>query len=379
MSYDRKLDWICPHHVVEEALFVTNDRLTARPGKPISSADSVRVRVNGEVDVGPMGYQVPAEVSGSKQGPFTITPSVSDTLVFKINEEPPGTIILPAGRELSAGQVAGLLTSRIPGVSFEAQGQRIAAKTRRKGPSAVLMFLPGSTLASVVGFAVNRQWRGRTTVPGWSLIHDPNTLTDRPTRIVLFDEALKSASNYVELSYATVRQECRRCGGLGIENDWRYNRNGEVVQVRDEALLIQEIQKMIYTAQGSNRFHSWIGTNILEVVGKKLSASGIIQQFVTADIREAFRRWQNVKKQQELEYGQVVSDSEYPFNLLQVTMTQSQKDPTIVFTNVVVQNRSSKPIQIERGVRLPLPDDILGSSAQDGLTRQSLSNFVLSG
>lgn len=379
MSYDRKLDWVCPHFVMEEALYVTSDRTSARPLRPIASGDSVRVRFNAEVEVPSNGFSVAAEGTSSKQGPFTIVRGVSDTIVVKLNEEPARSIVLPAGANFTPAQVAEALTLRVPGVAFSVVGQRIRASTRRLGPNAVLMFLQGSTLAPILGFPVNRQWRGRQTVPGWSLIHDPTTLLDRPTRLIVFDEPIKSTLNFVEISYATVRQECRRCGGLGVENDWRYNRNGEVVQVRDEALLIQEFQKMVYTAQGSNRFHPWIGTNILEVVGKKLSASGIVQQFITADIREAFRRWQNVKNIQEQRVGQVVSDAEYPFNLLQVTLTQSQKDPTIVFVNAVIQSRSSKPIQIERGVKLPLPDDILGSTAQDGLARQSLSNYVLSG
>lgn len=379
MSYDRKLDWTCPHIVREEALFLSADRVSVRPLRPIASADSVRVRVNGEVDVGPTGEALPAEVTASRQGPFTIDSTSNTLIVLTNNSNVPQVVVLPSGKGLSVQQVAEALATRIAGVSVSVVKQRLVLQTQQFGKAATLMLLPGSTLAPLLGLSVNRQWRGRVTVPGWSLVRDPNTLDDRPTRFLVFDEPLKGYRDFVEIDYATVRQECRRCGGLGIENDWRYNQNGETVQVRDEALLIQEFQKIVYTIQGSNTFHIWYGTNILESIGKKLTSSGVVQQFITSDIREAFRRWQSVKRQQEQAAGQFVSDEEYPFNLLQVVLTQSQKDPTVIFVNATVQNRSAKPIQIDRGVRVPLPDNLLGSTTQEGVARQSLSNFVLTG
>ena len=215
--------------------------------------------------------------------------------------------------------------------------------------------------------------------PSWSLINEPNTLLDRPVRLVVFDEPLRGFQSHVELNYITVRQECRRCGGLGVENDWRYNIEGNVVEVRDEALLIQEVQKIVYTVQGSNPFHNWYGTTILNMVGRKISNRGLIQNFIVSDIREAFRRWQSVKRQQEENVGQEVSDAEYPFNLLRVTLKPDVSDPTVVYVTAVVQNRSTQPIQIVRGVRLPLPENLLGGTVQDGVIRQSLNNFVVTG
>lgn len=377
MSYDRKLDWTCSHYVSDEGIFVANDRVTVEPLRPIASAASVRLRLNGELDVGPLGHAVPAEAIASRTGPFTIHSGVNDTLVVQAVGKPPQTIVIPAGRALSVAQIGECLASQLPDLSFKVTSkQRLNIQTKRVGPEATLMFLPDSTLAATLGLPVNRQWRGRMTVPRWSLIADPNTLPDRPTRLIVFDTPLKGLRDFVEISYTTLREECRRCGGLGIENDWRYDPNGEVVTIEKEALLIQEIQKMVYTVRGSNVFHLWYGTDILNTVGKKLSASGLLQQFIVADIREAFKRWQVIKTQQEDNLGQPVSNEEFPFQLLEVVLTPSTQDPTVVFVNATVQNRSSKPIQIERGVRLPSPDDLLGASAQDGIFRQSLRNFV---
>ena len=129
----------------------------------------------------------------------------------------------------------------------------------------------------------------------------------------------------------------------------------------------------MFTVQGSNIFAQWYGTNILDTVGKKLTAAGLVQSFIVSDIRDAFRRWQSIKRQQEEDVGQYVSDEEYPFLLQSVQLVPDPSDPTILFVNATIQNRSDRQIQLSRGVRLPLPTDILGSSAQDGIFQQSIT------
>lgn len=379
MSYDRKIDFVCPHLVVEEAIYLSSDRVTVRPIRPISAANSVRVRVNGEVEVPSYGLHTPAEALASKRGPFNIRASVNDTLVIRVDGAPPQTIQIPPGERLSTKEVARRLSVNVPNAVFElTPNGRLRLRTRSTGKPATLMILP-SNMASTLGLPVNRQWRGRSPYGGWSLVNDPTTLSDRPTRMIVFDAPLNGFKDYVELNYATLRQECRRCGGLGIENDWRYGVDGNLFEVRDEALLLQEVQKATFTLQGSNPFHTWYGTNLLNTVGRKLSISGVIQTFIVNDVREAFRRWQNIKRQQEEEIGQAVSDAEFPFRLLDVKLTPAQQDPTVLFVAVTIQSRSSTPIILERGVKIPHPADLLGSTAQDGVIRQSLSNFTLTG
>jgi hypothetical protein len=77
-----------------------------------------------------------------------------------------------------------------------------------------------------------------------------------------------------------------------------------------------------------------------------------------------------IKREQE-ELPQFVSDEEFPFRLLVANLEQDAVDPTIIYVNAVVQNRSSSPIQISRGLQLPQPYDLLGSSVQDALLRES--------
>lgn len=97
-----------------------------------------------------------------------------------------------------------------------------------------------------------------------------------------------------------------------------------------------------------------------------------MQNLILSDLQDAFRRWQSVKRKQESdEIAQFVSDEEYPFRLLVVNLEQDAVDPTVVYVSAMVQNRSSSPIQITRGLRLPEPLDLMGASVQDALARQN--------
>lgn len=370
MSYDRKLERICPHHIVEEALFLNSDRQTVRPLRPIASSISVRVRLNAEQEIPAQGYFTPAIAKGSNPGSYTIKAGINDTLIVSVDDGPNQTIVAPSGTLITSKALATALTAGAHKLSFKPTKRlQIQASTATRGPAATILFKVGSTLAPTLGLVIGRVYSGQEVCPPWSLINDPNTLGDRPTRLIVFDRPLEGTSEVVELNYTTVRQECRRCGGVGVENDWQYTGAGALVKVRNADLLSQEILKITYTEKESNPFHPWYGTRLLDSIGKKLTDHGLVQNLILSDLQDAFRRWQSLKKQQEEDLGQFVSDEEYPFRLLIVNLEQDPNDPTVVYVNAFVQNRSSAPIQISRGLRLPVPFDILGSSVQDALLR----------
>lgn len=373
MSFDRQIDQTCPHEVAEEALFVAGDRMTVRPLRPISSVASVKVYLNHSIHVPSTGVYLPAKAVGVRRGPFSIT-AQNNLLRLSINQGPLQDVVLPAANKMAAPQVAALLNRSIPGVVFKVLNDRLAFQSRDTGPSSAVFLHEASTAAGLFGFVKNHEYRGQLNVPGWTLVGVPGTLADRPMRVVLFDQPLRGGSDFVELSYSTVMQECRRCGGTGYEHDWRYDVNGNVVPIRDESLLIQELQKNFYTLRGSNPFHSWYGTGLLEAMGKKLTVGGFTQNFIVADIQQAFTRWQRIKAQQEEKIQQEVSDREYPLRLLSVNLEQSNQDPTVMFVTITIQNRSSESIQLTRGLRVPAAQQLPSSAG-----RQSLSGSLLSG
>jgi hypothetical protein len=352
VSFDRRLDQACTHQVVDEFLVVSDDRKIVRPIRPISSAQSVVVRVNGLVDVPSYGSLIGGSVLGLKEGPFTVTTGVNDVLSIQVNDDSPQTVTVPAFARGEPRRIVAALNERFAGLTFYTERGRIGIRTNELGRAASFFVRSSSTFATVIGVKTNRSHRGKDAFPGWTIVSDPNTLADRPLRLICFDEPLQSSGNFVELSYVTMREECRRCGGSGYENDWRYLADGNLAEVRDEDLLIQELTKTIYTMRGSNPFHGWYGSTILDQIGRKISASGIVQNAITSDIYAGFSRWQSIKKQQEEAVGQTVTDPEFPFRLLGVKLDQSQQDPTVMFVTVDVQNRSFRPVQLSRALRI---------------------------
>lgn len=377
MSFDRRIDQLCPHLVVEEFL-LPRDRTMVVPMRPISSASSVVVRANGLQEIPSFGVDIPASSGGTREGPFTIRLGVSDILKLKVNGGSWQTVVVQPGVRISAKQLSDSLNLGLIGVQFFADGSLLRFRTSLSGRDSSVYIHSDSTLATEVGIRVNREYRGKRVFPGWTLVRARNTLDDRPSRMVVFDEPLHSDSDFVEVNYTTVRQECRRCGGIGVENDWSYLNNGEVAQARKEDLLRQELQKIFYTIRGSNPFHPWYGTRLVEQIAQKLIVGGLVQNKITADIQTTFSRWQSIKKQQEESVGQLVEDEEFPFQLERVTLEQSQKDPTVLFVNMTIRNRSYRPIQLSRGLRTPLPTDLLGSTQQQALAKSvSLPNYSL--
>jgi len=371
MSFDLRIDQLCPHEVTEEALFIADDRITVRPLRPISSTTSVKVLLNNEISVPSSGVFLPAKTSGTKRGPFSVTTGVNDILEMTVNQGDVQRLTLPTLDKMAATRVAALLNRQVTGASFSVINERLALSTQEAGPANSIFLKDTSTAAEVFGFATQRNYRGQQLTPGWALVSDPSTLEDRPTRLIIFDEPLRSDSDFVEISYVTVREECRRCGGVGLENDWRYDLDGKIIQIRNEDLLIQELQKDFYTIQGSNPFHTWYGTQLIEAIGKKIVEGGFAQNLITSDLHQAFNRWQSIKRQQEDNVGQIVTDREFPFRLLSVVLEQNNEDPTVIFVTVTVQNRSNNPIQLTRGLKLPEALELTSSVTTQQLTTSS--------
>jgi phage baseplate assembly protein W len=379
MSFDRQIDQVCTHEVYQEALFVGEDGITVRPFRPVAALSSVRVRLNSLLDVPSWGVKTPGRIEGTKSGPFAIRSGVNNVLVLRSNGGNPQTLTFPDANLISSNELVRSLNFAAQGVVFGVlEDGRIAMQTGMEGDDATMLLDSSSTLATTLGMPTDRVWRGKTVAPGWVVVNDPNTLSDRPTRLIIFEKKLRGFGDYVEVDYTTIREECRRCGGIGIEHDWRYDIRGDTIEVRDEALLIQEILKLMYTQQGSNPFHGWYGTRLIDLVASKLGVQGVVENVIVADIQQAFRRWQNIKNQQETVVGQIVSDREYPFRLLSVLAQQDTRDPTIVYISLTIQSRSEEPIVLQRGLKLPDPDELI-SANQPGAFRQTLQGYALQG
>ncbi len=370
MSYDVKIDWTCPHQIREDALFVGSDRATVRPTMPIIPGSPVRVRLNGCLDVPMVGLFTPGRALGSKREPFNITAS-QNTLVLEVVGAGTYTTVLPVGQGWSAEQLVRRLSANTPGIQFQAENGRVLLQSRAAPGARFRVVSAGSTAAAILGLPTGRFWSAQEVAPSWALVRDDLVIYPIPTQIILFDSPLLGYRNFAEIDYATRQEYCLRCSGLGIEHDFRYDSQGEVITVRNEDLLLQEVQKTTFTIRGSNPFVPWYGSLLTTMIGQKIHELGVNPQFIENDLRETLRRWQQVKRLQE--GVQPVSDEEFLFSVNQLTVTQSTVDPTVILVNAVIQNRSNRTITLDRGLRLP------SDGTTDGTIRQSIDNIVTVG
>lgn len=116
------------------------------------------------------------------------------------------------------------------------------------------------------------EWEVKANDPinGWSIL--PNEFSVAPERLqkIVFKRPFMDYFQYVEISYNTPIDFCRKCFGIGVLYDHYINSLGKIKTVDKEQKLIQQILKNILTVLGSNPFHPYIGTRIAQAIFKAL-------------------------------------------------------------------------------------------------------------
>jgi hypothetical protein len=334
MSKDLTLVHVCPHRVVREWLVLGEDQQTLRTRQPLSN-QRVTLWRNG-ILVPPMGVFSPLEISSNIPQPFNLeTPS---TFRFRINEQDVQEVNLPSGRRVGADLIVQAIQEQSSGLVVSNERGFIVLRVRNDSSRNVI-FLDGGTGHEAIGFPFRRSFRNQMIVPSWAIVKDERRALDPTARLIRFDEQLKTEDDIFEVSYSTVRTVCRRCNGLGIENDLRHDNAGKPLFSRNQSLLLQEVQKIIFTIKGSNLFHQWYGTSLIGMVGQKITRDrSFIEARLTKEISDALEKYQQVKDQQAL--YQPVDDRELLQRVVSLEVQQAPQDPTTFFIDIVLESRS---------------------------------------
>jgi len=320
------------------------DRRTLRTVIPPSST-SVEVCVNGKA-VPPGGILTAVQISGLQPGPFTIEADDNAEVLISVNGGATQSVTLPTGVAVSAALVASAINDGVEGISVESERGRIVITQDLKGESATVL-LDGGNAHATLGFPETRLYRGRVGFPGWRLVRDPLSPVSSD-RVVYFDRALPASDDRFELSYLTQRSLCRRCGGLGIENDFRYGTQGDVILIQNESLLLQEVEKIVFTIQGSNVFHQWYGTSLINLIGTKISGPNggqFLETRLVSEIQTALDRYISIKARQATE--QPVTTREQLSRIVSIEVIQDRVDPTIFRVKVALENRANQLVRFE--------------------------------
>jgi len=347
MAKDLLLKHVCPHFVVREWLAIESDRTIINTVR-LPSSVRVEVRANGII-IPNGGLTSPVSVASRNAEPFEITRNVNDELRFTVNEGSLQTVFLPTGQNVTTALIVEAINEQAQGLVAEESNRRIRLTTDTTGESTTL-YLQGGSAHTTLGFTSSRFYRGKTIFPAWNLTRRPNTV-DPLERRIEFANPVRTADDIFEVSYFTRRQECRRCSGLGIENDIRFDDRGDPIFVTGIDLLAQEVEKITFTIRGSNVFYNWYGTSITDLIGTKIIRGGsLIETQLLTEISNTLERFRSVKTQQA---GlQPVGDQEFFQRVRNISVVQDPDDPTVFRIRIDIQNAADEVAQLQQNLVL---------------------------
>lgn len=353
MSQDIQLAFPCPHLTIEERVALGTDRRSLETRQPVASGASVRILVNNEFPIPQGGLYSFAQLFSKTSGPFTILED-HNTLVVE-SSEGSLTLSLPVGPrvptddiiKLFKGQTDTLIAENVSSYLVFTDGKVI-------GPESFVR-VSGTSVAAL-GFANQYGTRGRKIYPGWVLDQREDTITNRFPKFV---ENVRKNPVF-KVTYSVPRERCLRCGGSFVENDYRFDIQGQMILIENENLLYQAALKILLTDRGSNPYHTWYGTSIRSRIGTK--AVSDVATAINEDIRRSLGKLQDLQEAQS-EF-QVVTFKERLYQIQSVQTYQDENNPFIFYVDVVVQNASSDSINLSIVYTVP---DVVSLVQGDGV------------
>lgn len=367
MSYDFALEKICSHEVfLEVSPLDQTVRNTVRFQRPPSS-NRVRVFVDG-LEISQAGLWSRASITFTRPEPYRLKVGKNDLVYLSVGHEAPRLIQLPSGSNIPAKDLVLHLSRQVPDLAFDVVNGRVRISTRTPVRGKGFTFhdprwtdrtssMPTTPRIlgcySELGIVPGRVASGTRIFPGWKIVLDPNSFVDE--KVVLFDDPLPNRLPLVQTAYVTDAANCRRCFGTRIEFD--YNVLGGKYETVDNAdLLAQEFDKFLFTRIGSHWKWPWLGTAISQRIGSKaLTAVSNSTTFISMDVTQAFKAYQNIKTQQDALIVQRVTDAEFPYSIDDLSVQFSPVDPTIAVVQAFITSRSREPVELKRVIGNPDP------------------------
>jgi hypothetical protein len=372
MSLEPHLGHRCPHLVVEEPVELSElDRRTLPTKGPIASVDSVFLLANDQDYIPPSGLFTAATLAASRKGPFRIQDCAGGNTLVIHTQRTMDTVNLPTGDAVSIDRVLQairLATGNVLAVSEN--GTLILTENSDPGPESMLRVSGGAV--SALGFEQLGS-RGKEIYPPWQLdtYYDilptelPVGLSPVPSRRIKFVRPVKGNPT-LKATYAAMPDRCPRCGGTYVENDYRFDVQGDMVLLQDEDLLYQACLKALLTVLGSNPYHPSYGSEITRRIGLKANANA--KSMISLDIQTALGKVKSLQ-QTQARY-QNVTPQERLYSFGGISVESDPNDPTVFRAQVTVKNASNRPIQLNIVFTVP------GVVALRGTNGLSLGRYV---
>jgi hypothetical protein len=316
-----------------------------------------------------LGIQSPASLTSGKAEPYLVTPGLADFLIRTQNRSLPLT--LPTGYQ-SAQSLAALINTAITNpmerpflVASVTNGVLNFTENLSFGPTSQV-HVSGNAIDGL-GFLDQIGAVGQVVLPPFnlfSLIHQAEDGVFEDGYFIRFDRPVRP-NYYFGITYQVFWNQCLRCRGTEVENDYRFNVDGTPFIIRDDNLLYQSCLKILLTELKSNIYYPWYGTNLMGLIGSKSNAASAVN--IRQSIQQALSTFQNLQNQQS-KY-QRISPKERLYSVDNIGVRQSPSDPTVFLVDVTVRNYAFTAVNITIVYTAP------GAYALPGTNRLSLGSF----
>jgi hypothetical protein len=356
--------------VGEERVALSPDRRSLITRSPIAGAGLAQVLANNEYNVTPSkGLITSAVLSSGLSDPFTIIPGEQTLIIRSTIHE--ATITLPSGvvrvddllPSLNAAAV--IPNSRPAWIATKVNNSISIRENLRLGSESQLKALGNATTA--LGLDQQFGATGRSVTPAWSLVRRTavGALPDMNMGYEIRFNAPVSPNYFWSVTYTTPWNMCPRCKGTEVENDYRFNSQGEALTVVDNNLLYQTVLKTVLTIRGSNIYFPWYGSNVSSSIGAKAIAG--VSATIRESVQQALRNLQSLQTSQS--NYQVVTPKERLYSVDNLSVTPATDDPTVFLIDLQVRSYSFDPVNITIVYTVP------GAYALPGTNRLSLGNY----
>lgn len=167
---------------------------------------------------------------------------------------------------------------------------------------------------------------------------------------VVFLNKIKQFEPLIEVNYVTIVDNCPKCIGVKIIDDFYIDGEGDYEVVSKEILLLQQVEKIIVSKQTTNIFHTWYGTNLHSFIGIKQSNKELLRTRIREQISTAIEKLKTIQNQMEAS-GRKFDSSELFGKLLSIDVEDTE-DPSILLVTVKFTSKSNYSIEYSQYLSL---------------------------
>lgn len=187
----------------------------------------------------------------------------------------------------------------------------------------------------------------------YTIINDPQPppIGEDRLKVIRFKSKWRSPRDYFQICYQTLSGYCAKCAGTNYLDDITYDVRGDAFTIRNERLLMQNVEKFVVTTLGSNAFHDFIGTSLINLIGSRISSVSFLSSQITSEISRTLQKFQSLQSQYKAT-GRAVTDGEMLQSINSINVTQDVNDPTIFNADVSVSAVSGKTVEFTQRLKV---------------------------